>query len=124
MLENAYYSVISPEGCAAILFRDASKSKEATEALKVTAKDLLKNGVIDEIIKEPVGGAHVDAVETAMNIKRFINKSLASLSKMSKQELADDRYDKFRKMGVFEEEAVKNKKNSKSKKTNTKSRRK
>ena len=123
MLENAYYSVISPEGCAAILFRDASKSKEATEALKITAKDLLKNGVIDEIIKEPVGGAHVDAVETAMNIKRFINKALASLSKMSKQELADDRYAKFRKIGVFEEN-VKNKKNSKSKKTNTKSRRK
>ena len=124
MLENAYYSVISPEGCAAILFRDASKSKEATEALKITAKDLLKNGVIDEIIKEPVGGAHVDAVETAMNIKRFINKSIAALSKMSKQELADDRYDKFRKIGVFEEDAVKNKKISKSKKTNTKSRRK
>jgi acetyl-CoA carboxylase carboxyl transferase subunit alpha len=124
MLENAYYSVISPEGCAAILFRDASKSKEATEALKVTAKDLLKNGVIDEIIKEPVGGAHMDAVETAMNIKRFINKSLAALSKMSKQELADDRYDKFRKMGVFEEESVKASKKTKSKKTNTKSRRK
>ena len=124
MLENAYYSVISPEGCAAILFRDASKSKEATEALKVTAKDLLKNGVIDEIIKEPVGGAHMDAVETAMNIKRFINKSLVALSKMSKQELADDRYDKFRKMGVFEEESVKASKKTKSKKTNTKSRRK
>jgi acetyl-CoA carboxylase carboxyl transferase subunit alpha len=124
MLENAYYSVISPEGCAAILFRDASKSKEATEALKITAKDLLKNGVIDEIIKEPIGGAHVDAVETAMNIKRFINKSLLSLAKMSKQELADDRYAKFRKIGVFEEENVKSKKNSKSKKTNTKSRRK
>ncbi len=125
MLENAYYSVISPEGCAAILFRDASKSKEATEALKITAKDLLKNGVIDEIIKEPVGGAHVDAVETAMNIKRFINKSLASLSKMSKQELADDRYMKFRKIGVFEEQTIKQKKGSKKKKTNTtKSRRK
>ena len=124
MLENAYYSVISPEGCAAILFRDASKSKEATEALKITAKDLLKNGVIDEIIKEPIGGAHVDAVETAMNIKRFINKSILSLAKMSKQELADDRYAKFRKIGVFEEETVKSKKNSKSKKANTKSRRK
>ena len=124
MLENAYYSVISPEGCAAILFRDASKSKEATEALKITAKDLLKNGVIDEIIKEPIGGAHVDAVETAMNIKRFINKSLLNLSKMSKQELADDRYNKFRKIGVFEETAIKSKKVSKNKKTNTKSRRK
>lgn len=127
MLENAYYSVISPEGCAAILFRDASKSKEATEALKITAKDLLKNGVIDEIIKEPIGGAHVDAVETAMNIKRFINKSLLSLSKMSKQELADDRYDKFRKIGVFEEETIKQKKVKKAlkdKKVTTKSRRK
>lgn len=123
MLENAYYSVISPEGCAAILFRDASKSKEATEALKITAKDLFKNGVIDEIIKEPVGGAHVDAVETAMNIKRFINKALAGLSKMSKQELAEDRYAKFRKIGVYEEEVVKSKK-SKTKKSNTKSRRK
>lgn len=124
MLENAYYSVISPEGCAAILFRDASKSKEATEALKITAKDLLKNGVIDEIIKEPVGGAHVDAVETAMNIKRFINKSLTSLSKMTKQQLADDRYLKFRKIGVFEEETIKQKKVSKNKKVTTKSRRK
>ena len=85
---------------------------------------MLKNGVIDEIIKEPVGGAHMDAVETAMNIKRFINKSLVALSKMSKQELADDRYDKFRKMGVFEEESVKASKKTKSKKTNTKSRRK
>ena len=66
----------------------------------------------------------MDAVETAMNIKRFINKSLAALSKMSKQELADDRYDKFRKMGVFEEESVKVSKKTKSKKTNTKSRRK
>ncbi len=112
MLENAYYSVISPEGCAAILFRDATKSQEATEALKITAKDLLKNNVIDEIIKEPVGGAHVDTVETAMNIKRFINKSLSSLSKMKKQELADDRYEKFRNIGVFEE-AVQNKKSRK-----------
>jgi acetyl-CoA carboxylase carboxyl transferase subunit alpha len=123
MLENAYYSVISPEGCAAILFRDATKSQEATEALKITAKDLLKNGVIDEIIKEPVGGAHVDAVETAMNIKRFINKSLLSLSKMKKQELADDRYKKFRNIGVFEEAEInkkiqknKTQKNSKNKK--------
>lgn len=128
MLENAYYSVISPEGCAAILFRDATKSKEATEALKITAKDLFKNNVIDEIIKEPVGGAHIDAVETAMNIKRFINKSLSSLSKMTKQELTDDRYDKFRKIGVFEETVVKGsketKKVSKNKKSTTKSRRK
>lgn len=127
MLENAYYSVISPEGCAAILFRDSSKSKEATEALKITAKDLLKNDVIDEIIKEPVGGAHVDTVETAMNIKRFINKSLSILSKMTKQQLTDDRYEKFRKIGIFEE-TVKEKKETnkkvKNKKSTIKSRRK
>ncbi len=113
MLENAYYSVISPEGCAAILFRDASKSQEATEALKLTAKDLLKNGVIDEIIKEPIGGAHVDAVETAMNIKRFINKSLLSLLKMTRQQLEEDRYEKFRKIGVFEETKIKETKETK-----------
>ena len=120
MLENSYYSVISPEGCAAILFRDAAKAKEAAEALKITAKDLLKNKVIDEIIKEPVGGAHMDAVETAMNIKRAVNKYLSEYSKMSKENIVRDRYEKFRAMGVFEEEfekkslkkPVKNKKNT------------
>ena len=111
MLENSYYSVISPEGCAAILFRNSSKSKEATQALKITAKDLLKNGVIDEIIKEPIGGAHVDIVETALNIKNFINKCLLGLLKITRQRLIDDRYEKFRKIGVFREfeEAVKEK---------------
>lgn len=107
MLENAYYSVISPEGCAAILFRDASKSQEAAQALKITAKDLFKSKVIDEIIKEPLGGAHLDAVETAMNIKRFINKSLNSLSKMTAQQITEDRYIKFRNMGIFEEKILK-----------------
>jgi acetyl-CoA carboxylase carboxyl transferase subunit alpha len=95
MLENSYYSVISPEGCAAILFRDAAKAKEAAEALKITAKDLLKNKVIDEIIKEPVGGAHMDAVETAMNIKRALNKYLSEYSKMVKRKYCRDRYEKF-----------------------------
>ncbi|GAB1402420.1 acetyl-CoA carboxylase carboxyltransferase subunit alpha [Elusimicrobiota bacterium] len=104
MLENSYYSVISPEGCAAILFRDASKAKEAAEALKITAKDLLKSKVIDEIIKEPIGGAHMDAVETAMNIKRAINKYILHYSKMSKEHIAKDRYEKFRAMGVFQEQ--------------------
>ena len=107
MLENAYYSVISPEGCAAILFRDASKSQEAAQALKITAKDLFKSKVIDEIIKEPLGGAHLDAVETAMNIKRFITKSLNALSKMTPQQLAEDRYMKFRNMGIYEEKVLK-----------------
>lgn len=107
MLENSYYSVISPEGCAAILFRDASKAREATEALKITAKDLLKNKVIDEIIKEPLGGAHMDPVETAMNIKQMINKNLSLYSKMTKQQILEDRYNKIRAMGVFEESLAK-----------------
>ena len=114
MLENAYYSVISPEGCAAILFRDAAKAKEAAEALKITAKDLLKFKVIDEIIPEPTGGAHMDPVETAMNVKRAVTKHLSALLQMSKKELAQDRYNKFRVMGVYQEpaketEKVKNK---------------
>ncbi|MCL2388997.1 MAG: acetyl-CoA carboxylase carboxyltransferase subunit alpha [Elusimicrobia bacterium] len=102
ILENSYYSVISPEGCAAILFRDAARSKDAAEALKITAKDLLNLKVVDEIIKEPVGGAHVDPVATAMNIKTALNAYISKLSKMSETAIADDRYEKFRNMGVFE----------------------
>jgi acetyl-CoA carboxylase carboxyl transferase subunit alpha len=103
MLENSYYSVISPEGCAAILFRDGSKAKEAAEAMKITAADLLNLKVIDEIIKEPLGGAHVDPAKTAANIKSAINKCLKQYEDMSPLEIADDRYDKFRNMGLFSE---------------------
>ncbi|MCL1972176.1 MAG: acetyl-CoA carboxylase carboxyltransferase subunit alpha [Endomicrobia bacterium] len=103
MLENSYYSVISPEGCAAILFRDGSKAKEAAEAMKITAADLLNLKVVDEIIKEPLGGAHVDSAKTAANIKSAINKCLKQYEDMSPQEIADDRYDKFRNLGVFSE---------------------
>jgi len=102
MLENSYYSVISPEGCAAILFRDGSKAKEAAEAMKITAKDLLGFKVIDEIIKEPLGGAHHDAQKTAANIKTALAKYLKQYEKLSGKEIAEDRYDKFRNMGVFE----------------------
>ena len=105
MLENSYYSVISPEGCAAILFRDASKAKEAAEALKITATDLQKAGVVDEIIPEPLGGAHNDPAETAGNIKALLLKHLAELSKMSADKLRDDRYSKYRNIGVFHEAA-------------------
>ncbi|MCL2145133.1 MAG: acetyl-CoA carboxylase carboxyltransferase subunit alpha [Endomicrobia bacterium] len=101
MLENAYYSVISPEGCAAILFRDGSKAKEAAEAMKITANDLLELKVIDEIIKEPLGGAHMDPAKTALNIKSAVNKYLKQYEDMSPREIADDIYDKFRNMGVF-----------------------
>ncbi|AKL97405.1 acetyl-CoA carboxylase carboxyltransferase subunit alpha [Endomicrobium proavitum] len=105
MLENSYYSVISPEGCAAILFRDGSKAKDAAEAMKITAKDLLNLKVIDEIIKEPLGGAHNDAEKTAVNIKASLNKYIKLYEDMSAQKIEDDRYSKFRNMGVFEEPA-------------------
>ena len=101
MFEHAYYTVISPEGCASILWRDASMYAEAAEALKITSKDLLELGIIDEEIKEPLGGAHNDYEETANNLKTSISKYLNELSKLSKEELRNQRYDKFRKMGKF-----------------------
>jgi len=103
ILENAYYSVISPEGCAAILWRDRAKAPEAAEALKLTAGDLLKMGIVDEIIKEPLGGAHRNHEACAKNIKAAIEKYLQELSPISKKELLEKRYKKFRKMGVFKE---------------------
>ena len=101
MLEHAYYTVISPEGCASILWRDASRFADAAEALKITSKDLLELGIIDEEIPEPLGGAHVDYSETAMAMKSSIVKALDSLSKLSNTELRAKRYDKFRAMGRF-----------------------
>jgi acetyl-CoA carboxylase carboxyl transferase subunit alpha len=105
MLENSYYSVISPEGCAAILFRDATRAQDAAVALKVTAEDLLKLKVIDGIIKEPLGGAHRDPVQTARNLKEQLLKSLAELVPLSPEDLREDRYRKFRAIGVFSEPA-------------------
>ncbi|MDR3243411.1 MAG: acetyl-CoA carboxylase carboxyltransferase subunit alpha [Elusimicrobiota bacterium] len=112
MLENSYYSVISPEGCAAILFRDASKAFEAAEAMKLTAKDLLKFKVIDEIIEEPIGGAHQNPDETASNIKKAIIKHLKPYFKMNGKEIRNDRYGKFRAIGVFNNTPLKTKKDS------------
>jgi acetyl-CoA carboxylase carboxyl transferase subunit alpha len=103
MLEFSIYSVISPEGCASILFHDASRSNEAALALKITAKDLLELGVIDEIIKEPVGGAHNDPELAAKNLKAVITKHLQPLLSLSHRELISDRYHKYRKMGIFNE---------------------
>jgi len=103
MLEFSIYSVISPEGCASILFRDASKAGIAAESLKITAKDLLALGVIDEIIREPIGGAHNSAEQTAKNIKAALLRNLEELKKLSKTELVEKRYKKFRSMGIFEE---------------------
>lgn len=101
MLEHAYYTVISPEGCASILWRDAAKYADAAEALKITSQDLLKLGIIDEEIPEPLGGAHNDYNETALSIKNAVKKALDNLSGMSPEELRSQRYNKFRKMGQF-----------------------
>lgn len=101
MLEHAYYTVISPEGCASILWRDSAKFANAAEALKITSKDLLELGIIDEEIPEPLGGAHTDHSETAKSMKTSIKKALETLSKMSPDELRAQRYEKFRKMGKF-----------------------
>ncbi len=101
MLEHAYYTVISPEGCASILWRDAAMYAEAAEALKITSKDLLELGIIDEEIIEPLGGAHTDYDATAASMKSAISKWLKKLEKISSEELRAQRYDKFRKMGQF-----------------------
>jgi acetyl-CoA carboxylase carboxyl transferase subunit alpha len=103
MLENATYSVISPEGCAAILWRDGSKAPLAADALKPTAFDLLKLRVIDEIIDEPFGGAHRNWQQTFANTKEVLARHLGGLSGTSKEELKEHRYQKFRALGVFEE---------------------
>jgi acetyl-CoA carboxylase carboxyl transferase subunit alpha len=103
VMENAYYSVISPEGCAAILWKNSIKAPEAAEALKLTAQDLLRFGVIDEVIKEPLGGAHVNPEEAANNIKASVKKYFIELMKVPKDELLVARYNKFRSMGPFEE---------------------
>jgi acetyl-CoA carboxylase carboxyl transferase subunit alpha len=103
VLENAYYSVISPEGCAAILWKERSKSPDAASALKLTAKDLLEMKIIDGIIKEPLGGAHRDPQQTSDNIKKQIKKDLAELKGISKDKLLTMRYAKIRSVGVFKE---------------------
>ena len=103
VLESAYYSVISPEGCAAILWKERGKSQDAARALKLTAKDLLELGLIDGVIKEPVGGAHRDPETTAKNIKAAIKKDLQALKAVPKDKLIQARYAKFRKIGVFKE---------------------
>ena len=101
MLENAVYSVISPEGCAGILWRDGAKAPEAAEALKITAPDLLKLGAIDEIVKEPAGGAQKNHAATAANVKKSILRALKSLKGLATDELLDRRYAKLRAMGNF-----------------------
>jgi acetyl-CoA carboxylase carboxyl transferase subunit alpha len=101
MLENAYYSVISPESCAAIIYRDSGKAPEAAEALRLTSADLMSLGLIDGIISEPAEGAHTDADKVAESVREVIRGALGELTSRSSRELIDDRYDKFRRMGNF-----------------------
>ncbi|MCX7872075.1 MAG: acetyl-CoA carboxylase carboxyltransferase subunit alpha [Verrucomicrobiae bacterium] len=106
VLENAYYSVISPEGCAAILWKDRSAAEKAAEALKITAKDLLNFGLVDEVVPEPLGGAHMDPQTTASNLKDALKRHLAQLLKTPTSERLKKRYEKYRAFGHFEEKAV------------------
>ena len=104
VLENAYYSVISPEGCAAILWKDRARAPDAAKALKLTAQDLLDLGLIDEIVREPLGGAHRDPAKTASAIKESIKKHLKELSALAPAALIEARYEKYRKIGAFSTE--------------------
>ena len=101
MLENSIYSVISPEGCASIMWRDASKAELASQALRLTAKDLLELKLVDEIVPEPEGGAHYDHAATAKLLEPYLMRALEELSGLSTKELLDQRYEKFRRMGQF-----------------------
>ena len=97
MLENSIYSILSPEGFATILWKDVSRKKEAAEIMKITAKDLKELEVIDEIIKEPKGGAHTDVGEMSNKIKEYILKHIKELEKLNKDKLIEKRYEKFRR---------------------------
>ena len=101
MLENSVYSVISPEGCATIMWRDAGKRDLAAKAMHITAPDLLGFGIVDAIVPEAEGGAHTDPARTAENLDKVLVESLADLKKLSTTELLDGRYEKFRKMAQF-----------------------
>lgn len=103
MLENSFYSVISPEGCAAILWKDQGAVPQAAENLKFLAQDLLELGIIEKIIPEPPGGAHIDFDTTFKNVDKHLNATLKRLEMMDEEERREHRYRKFRKIGVFTE---------------------
>ena len=103
MLEHSYYSVISPEGCAGILWKSHEYKDKAAEALKFRSKDLLGFGVVEEIIEEPIGGAHRDPHLTASRLKHYLRNQLRELTKAPVEHLVNKRYERFRKLGVFEE---------------------
>ncbi|HOX09532.1 MAG TPA: acetyl-CoA carboxylase carboxyltransferase subunit alpha [Candidatus Omnitrophota bacterium] len=104
VLENAYYSVISPEGCAAILWKDRTRAPDAAKALKLTAQDLFDLGLIDEVVREPLGGAHRDPARIAETIKESAKRHLKELSDMQPEDLVEARYEKYRKIGAFSTE--------------------
>jgi acetyl-CoA carboxylase carboxyl transferase subunit alpha len=104
MLQHSIYSVISPEGCAAILWKDGRKGEVAAEALRLTSSDLYRLGVIDEVVSEPAGGAHRDPQRTARALKEAVERHLRELEKMDLKELLEKRYEKFRRMGTFVQE--------------------
>jgi acetyl-CoA carboxylase carboxyl transferase subunit alpha len=101
ILENSFYSVISPEGCAAIMWRDAAKAETAAAAMKITAQDLKELGIVDEIVPEPEGGAHTDHEAATQNLKEVLDRQLVALSNQPTKDLLEARYEKFRKMGQF-----------------------
>ncbi len=103
MMENSVYSVISPEGCASIMWRDSSKRELAAQAMRITAKDNLEMGFCDEVIAEPAGGAHLDWDAAAASLSAALEKNLAALERQPLQELLDARYQKFRKMAQYYE---------------------
>ena len=103
ILENAYYSVISPEGCAAILWKDRAAAPKAAEALKITAKDLLELSLVDEVVPEPLGGAHNDSKTTAATLKTHLLDQLEQLEKLTVAERLKQRYERFRAHGHFME---------------------
>jgi acetyl-CoA carboxylase carboxyl transferase subunit alpha len=101
ILENSFYSVISPEGCAAIMWRDGTKAETAATALKITAQDLKELGIVDEIVPEPEGGAHVDPEGAAQLLGEVLDRELLALTQQPTKDLLEARYEKFRKMGQF-----------------------
>ncbi|GEM49997.1 acetyl-CoA carboxylase carboxyltransferase subunit alpha [Deinococcus cellulosilyticus] len=103
MMENAWYSVISPESCAAILWRDSKEAAKAAEALKLTAPDLLELGIVEEVVPEPKGGAHLDPNYAAENLRAALERQLDDLSKLGPDELVEQRAARFRSLGVFVE---------------------
>lgn len=113
ILEHAYYSVISPEGCASILWRNAVKAPDAAEALKITGEHLIRFGIVDEIVPEALGGVHRDPLFTANSLKKTLTKLIKELSSLSHDQLIENRYQKFRQIGEYSEAAEKSAKKDK-----------